>query len=138
MHGCETLRNFLKSKKYKVLKKDYDKKGDQHASNLDEVQTEKTGELKHTKLQLEHAFVKQAKATQTVLQIKQKVQHCRKGSLTTIEQEKEVKELRERIRQSDRETELNETFLEESREEIRSRDNIIRGLRKKLKSKTDN
>ena len=53
----------------------------------------------------------------------------------TIIHQKEVKELRETIRQLDRETELNEAFLEESREEIGRRDKIIWGLSRKLKYK---
>ena len=54
-------------------------------------------------------------------------------SLRTSEQQKEVEAFRERIQQSDREATMNETFLAESRGEMRSRDKIIRRLRKKLK-----
>ena len=125
-----------KSKKFNIMINNFDKKASQHTSNLDDVQKENTGELKEIKTQLRDTNEIQREEAKRVKQALLKyLQENQQGKAETIGHQKEVKELRETIRQLDRETELNEAFLEESREEIGRRDKIIRGLRKKLKSK---
>ena len=88
---------------------------------------EETKQLKEIAQQLEEQLTEQ---TDESKQLKQTL------SVRTGEQQKEVEDLRERIGQWDREANMNEPFLAESRGEVRSRDKIIKGLRKKLKLKT--
>ena len=94
--------------------------------NFKQLERQMEGEAKQLK-EIAQKFEKQlSKQTEESKQLKQTV------SLRTSEQQREVEALRERICQSDREATMNETFLEESKGEMRSRDKIIRELRKKL------